>query len=516
MRRSWGEGGRGGGRFPLGGLVALVVSGGAWAGTVYVEPTLTVTETLTDNADFGVDGKGGNALITEIAPGISIRRSGGRVNGSLDASLRGVFATGDSARSDTFLTLQGRGEVEAIDDTLFVDLAAAVGRNNTSSFGGRPQWDSQSTGSQAETRYLRVSPRLVKRFGNGDMQASVRYSGEVLSYGSNLHDQGQGTLSVNVSDPSAGSLFGWSVDYSRGDGSYGGNGVGQTPRNVAQESLRGTLTYRLSRQFSLKGVVGRETNNIQSTEDKSGTITGYGFDWSPTPRTSISGLAENRTFGRGYDFKFSHRRPLSSWNVSYNRDISSSFQSASGSLASYYYDLFSASLLSQFPDPVQRDLAVREVLRSMGIPTGTNLNSALTNAYFVDRRLQAGMSLVGVRNTLALSVHRSLRNRLGNDSVTSSVDDFALSEQIKSTGATLSLTHTLNASSSLNGALYWSKSEGSGSTDGLSSDHSGLTLGMTRKLGPKTSGVVNYRHQSSEGTLDSTENTVSASVSMSF
>lgn len=500
----------------LGALLTIALAGGAWAQTYTVEPTLRLEETFTDNAGFGQEQDGKNAWITEIAPGISVRRSGRRVSGNLEASLRGLFYANDSSRNDAFLSLQGRGEVEAIDDTLFIDMNAAVGRNNTSSFGGRPQWDTLNSSSQSETRYLRITPRLVKRFGGGDLQASVRYSGEVLSYGSdNLRDQGQGTLSVNVSDPSVG-RFGWSVDYSNGKGSYGSSGIGQTPRDASQESLRGTLTYHLTRQLALKGVVGRESNDFSARNDESGTITGYGFDWSPTPRTSITGLTESRFFGRSYDFKFAHRQRMTSWNLSYNRDVSSSFQAGSGSLASYYYDLFSASLQSQYPDPAERDQAVRAILRSMGIPIGTSLGSTQTNAYFVERRLQAGFSLTGVRNTLAFSVNRSLRDRLGDSLTASSEDDFANNNQIKTTSATVSVSHQLTPGSSLNGALYWSKSDGSGGSQNQSSDHSGLTLGATTKLGPHTSGALNYRHQTSDSTADSSENTLSASLFMSF
>jgi uncharacterized protein (PEP-CTERM system associated) len=145
----------------LGALLTIALAGGAWAQTYTVEPTLRLEETFTDNAGFGQEQDGKNAWITEIAPGISVRRSGRRVSGNLEASLRGLFYANDSSRNDAFLSLQGRGEVEAIDDTLFIDMNAAVGRNNTSSFGGRPQWDTLNSSSQSETRYLRITPRLV-------------------------------------------------------------------------------------------------------------------------------------------------------------------------------------------------------------------------------------------------------------------------------------------------------------------------------------------------------------------
>lgn len=433
------------------------------------------------------------------------------MTGDLTASLRNVMHVNGESGNNSFLTLNGRGEVEVIDDSFFIDVSALMSRNNLSSFSGRSQWDNLSTSSQAETRYISIAPRWVGRLGKGDVQATVRYNGQALSSGSGASSQGNGTLNVNVSNPTAGSLLGWSVDYSRSDTGYQGD-----QRNVSDNSLTGTLTYRVSPQFSVHATAGRESNTYRSSEEDSGTTKSFGFNWSPTPRTSISGTRGDHVYGDTYDFRFSHRRPLSSWDLSYSRSISSAFQSATGSLSSYYYNLFSSALLSQFPDPIQRDQAVRELMRALGIPLGSTFGNFNSNAFFVERRIQAGFSLIGSRNTLAFSVYRSNRTRTSDDLATDPNDDFADNSDIKSLGGTVSVSHQLTPNSGLSGALYWSKSTGTGSGPSRDSRDAGMTIGYNTQLGARTTGSVNFRHQRSAGDDEFTENSVTAALTMSF
>lgn len=489
---------------------ALVAWGvGVMAEPVRVESSLYVSETFTDNGSASREGN--SDWITEVSPGISVSRTGGRVTGQLSTILRNVIHARGENGADSFVTLNGRGEVEVVDDSFFIDITGSVGRNNLSSFSGRSQWDNNSTGSETETRYISIAPRWIGRLGKGDVGATVRYNGEALSSGSGTSSQGNGTLNASISDSTAGSLFGWSVDYVRSDTGYQGD-----QRNVTDNSLTGTLTYRVTPQFSLRVTAGRESNTYQSSEEESGTTTSYGFNWNPTPRTSISGTSGSHVYGDTYDFRFSHRRPLSSWDLSLSQGISSAFQSATGSLSSYYYNLFSSALTSQFPDPVQRDEAVRELMKALGIPVGSSLGNFNSNAFFLDRRIQAGFSLVGARNTLAFSVSHSDRTRTSDDLATDPNDDFASNTDIKSLNATVSLSHKLTPSSGLRGALYWTRSSGSGSGPDRESRDVGMTVGYTTQLGARTNGSVNFRHQRSAGDDEFTENALIGALSMSF
>lgn len=478
--------------------------------SVRVETSLLVAETFSDNAGAGRNGQ--SDWITEISPTVSIGRMGGRVSGDLNASFRNRIYLQEASRNSSFLSLTGNGKAELIENSLFVDMKALLDRTNLSSFVGRAQWDDSNTSSRSETRYVSFSPYWVMHpGGSGDLQASVRYSGEALSYGSGMRSQGRNALTANLSDPTAGELVGWSLDYNRSAHSYR-NGGG----DATDTSLQGTLTFNVAPQFSLRGIVGTETNNYRTGSEERGTITGYGFSWHPTPRTNIDGTYRNRQYGDTYDFKFTHRRTSSAFDLSYKQDINSSFQSATNTIGSYYYELFSSSLLAQFPDPVQRDQAVRDLMTALGIPTQGVFGNFASNAFFMEKRLQAGVSLIGVRNTLALNAYRSERQRANPALVTSPNDDFAANDHIESRGATLSLSHRLTPVSGLNAALFWSRSEGSGAGRARSGRHNGLTIGYTTQLNPQSSFTVHLRRQNSEGDNKFTENSIKASLSRSF
>jgi uncharacterized protein (PEP-CTERM system associated) len=477
-----------------------------------VETSLSVAETFTDNASAGRNGE--SDWITEISPTVSIRRSGGgHVIGSVDASFRNLIYANDNSQNSSFITLNGNAQIEAIDDSLFVDIQSSISRDNLSSFRGRPQWDGRNADSRSETRYMSISPRWVGRIGKGDTQFSISYSGQALSYGSDLSGQSMGTFRARVFDPTAGEVFGWSLDYEYSENAYQDD---SGEPDFYNNQLTGTLTYYVSTQFSLRMIAGTEKNNYKAGEDDSGAITGYGLRWTPTPRTIIDGTVENHVYGDTYDVRISHRRSLFAIDLGLSRDISSAYQTATNTIGSYYYRLFSSALVPRFPDPVQRDQATRELMRALGIPTAGSFGNFATNAFFVDQRIQAGLTLIGSRNSIGFSTYRSDRSDLDSGAQLSPDDDFANNDNIKSWGWTVSANHQLTPNSGLNAAVYWSTSKGSGGGASEGSRDQGLRLGYSKQVGAKTFGSVSYFHEKSSGDDSFTENSVTASLIRSF
>ncbi len=320
------------------------------------------------------------------------------------------------------------------------------------------------------------------------------------------------TFHGRIFNPTAGERFGWSVDYVASDNTY----QNSNQQNVNDSSLTGTLTYYATPLVSLRFIVGTEKNNYMTGQDENGTVTGYGFNWRPTPRTNIDGIFEHHVYGNTYDVKLSHRLALAAVDLSASRDITSAYQTATNSSSSYYYRLFSSSLVSQYPDPIQRDQATRELMKASGIPTFGSFGNFATNAFFVDQRIQGGVTLIGARHSLGLQFYHSEQTKTNSNVQLSSSDDFANNDDIKSWGTTISVSHQLTPSSSLNGALYWSKSEGSGGGPSQDSRNKGVTLGYSRQLGAKTSGSVTFRHEATTGDNGFNENAVTASLTRSF
>ena len=493
-------------RLSLLGALALTlgVAGSASAQTVRIQPSLDTRLTWTDNVDTSATDEQQD-WIAEISPGVSISRESGRVSGGLDMRLRNTAHVERTEDNATYLALQGRGTIEAIEDAFFVDLAASISRDNLSAFGGRVGGDTLDTDEDNETRLFSIAPRFAFRFGASG-QGNIGYQQRWRTGGdSTTEDERSGTWNFGLADPTALRLFGWGLDYQRTDTRYDGGDTQSASQDVTQEVGRGTLFINLDPQFRVRAIGGYESNDYGLGQGDEGAIWGAGFDWFPTDRSAISVTGEDRVFGTGYDVSFEHRMARSVWSLSATRDITSSLDELGERYLrtpQNFEDL--ADLLQNDPDAVQDYLA--------GL-TPTNIRS---NRYFLSKALRAGVSLIGVRNTVSLSLSQTDRSQLEGITYTGldndELDDY---ERVKTRAFSLSLDHKLSGLASLRLAALRSKSEGEGVEDDETT-RTAYTVSLTRRLGAQASGSLTYRHIKSEGDDSYTENAVTAVLGMRF
>ncbi len=484
---------------------ALALPGVAAAQSVRVTPTLTTELTWTDNVDAEPNGR--DDWILEVTPGISVSRTAGRMKGSLSARLRNLMYFNESDENTSFVSLNGSGTFEAIEDLLFIDATAAITRNNLSAFSGRGPGDSRSVDADDETRTWSITPRLESDLEFGEAaRLSARYSSRGVSSNSDgLGDQQVDTWDLSLSDPGGFRFFGWGIDYSRTD--LDGGDSSTAPQT--EETLRGTLFANISSQFRLRGIVGRESNDYEDGVENSSDIVGGGFDWYPTDRTSIIATAEDRFFGTGYDVSFNHRMSRSVWFFNASRDTSSFARDLGEALV---FDQGCFELVSDpayrpgITDPLERQ---RLLLDCLGVTT------LRTNSAYIDRSIGGGFSLLGVRNTLSFSVTRSDSSSLSESTALLPDDDFATTDQVRTTSATVSWSHQLTGTSSLVASITRSRSEAMDDAD-LDTRRLTGTIGVTRTLGPHTQGALRYRYQDSNGSDDYTENSITATLGMQF
>lgn len=475
---------------------------------VRIEPYLSTILTWTDNVDAARDGSS-SGFIADVAPGISIVREGGRIQGLLEVDLhnRVNFSGGEADRS--YLALLGRGSIEAIEKLFFIDVDASISRDNTSLFGGRIRGDSLNADSDDEVRSFGVTPRLELRFG--DTAATLAYRARWLDSGGELGSQRVGQWLANAGNATAFGYFGWGANYSRTDTAYGSSGT----TDVSQEVARGILYINVSPQLRLSLIGGHESNDYAVRKGESGSITGAGFDWRPNERTTVSGVSEKRIFGRGYDFQVNHRRTRSSWELGWSRDISSSLDTYETLLEDPMYRLVYQSIPVDVVDPVERERLAREVLRLLGYTSARLNETVVSSNYFVDRRLRAGFSLIGVRNVLSFSLLRSERERLGGVTFVSLQDDLSIYERVRESSGVISFSHNLTATTSLNAGFTRSHARGEGIA--LADVRRTLfSLGFSTRLSPDTSAGLSYRYQKSSGSQEFTENAIIANLFMRF
>ena len=478
-------------------LLPLAASGVAQAQTVRIQPTLDTRLTWTDNVDTDEDGQ--QDWIGEISPGVSISRESGRFSGGLNMSLRNTFHAEQTEDNTTYLALQGRGTIEAIEDAFFIDLGASISRDNRSAFSGRFAGDTLDNDEDNETRLFSIGPRFGFRFGESG-EGNIGYQQRWLTGGNNtLGDRETSTWQFGLADPVALRLFGWGLNYVRTDTRYD---EGDT-RDVMQEIGRATLFINIDPQFRLRAIGGYESNDYSSISGESGAIWGVGFDWYPTERTAISVTGEDRIFGNGYNVSVQHRMARSVWSFAATRDISSSLDELGERYLltpQNFADL--ADLLENDPDAVQEYLA------------GLTPVSIRASRYFISEALRAGFTLIGIRNSLTFSVSQTDRSQLDTLNLIEVVGEGSY-ERVKTRAATVSLDHKLSGLATLRLAAQRSKSQGYGD-DNDETTRTGYTLGVTRSLSPDTSGSLTYRHIKSDGDDSYTENAVTAVLGMRF
>lgn len=490
----------------LAGSLATMTS--SQAQTDYVRPYVDTVMTYSDN--IGADSSNEKADFSlEVAPGIAIRRDSGRLKGNLNGRLRNIAYLSESDRNDSFLSLDAHGQFEAIERLLFIDMDAAVSRNNRSVLFGREQGDPRDTSEANETQMFGIGPRLQFRLGT-ETKGSVAYMHRWLSGQGALRDRQEGVLSAQMADPTYFGRLGWGVDYYRVDSTAGrAGGTGASTR----ETARATLYAKLSSQLRLRGIVGRERNDYELGSEDRGTIAGGGFDWNPTPRTTISATSEKRIFGRGHDVRFSHRRPRSVWNLSYVKDISSTLDLVGVDMFQdqRFLGVYDHPSLAGV-DPELREAFARQVYLANGGPA-----VQYSNNYYLTRDLAAGVTLLGARNVLSFTVKQSERERLGAAAiVTTRGDDLSRFDDVKTRSASVALSHRLSPVATANATVTRSHSKGKGVVEDVDTRRTSLNLGVTKVLGPNTRGALNFTHQRADGGSDFTENAVIATISISF
>jgi len=471
-------------------------------------PRLDTSLTWTDNAEVGhvasPQGKSSDWIL-EVSPGFSITGDRGRFKGVFNARWRNLGYLHNDKFSESFGTIQGVGSIEAVKDVFFVDLNADVNRNNRQPFYGRPSDDDMSVGKDQETRLWGVSPRLQFRLGSA-AKGMVRY--RTTWYDSNLNNFGnqrEQTLTGQLGNESAIRHLGWNLDYTNVRTNYE-KISDETGRTVG----RGTVFVNFARQFRVRLIGGHESyDNVQISGKDSGTIGGGGFDWYPTPRTTISALAEKRVFGTGYNVALKHRLRHAYIDISGIRDISSMSDTDVYLNPDFLALIGNPNFEPGITDPVERARRARMIYS----PTA----DGVTNALFRNQTWRAAVTFNGLRNSLTVSGIYTKRRRLLDVSLLSVGDVFSATENYDTKAAAVSYMHRLTPLSSLHADLTGSRSEGDSST--LDTRRVSASLGVQSQLGPQTHGGVTYRYLRSESdtaTYDYIENSVKASLGMSF
>ncbi len=504
------------GSFPCQSLALAAASLGlgtcAWAQdaganrAVSILPSLSVTETLSDNPQLRSTGKSFDAL-TQLTAGLRLSSRTGRVQGSLDYTLNGYFYGREHAKNAARNSLAANGRAELVENWLSLDANASIAQQAESAFGVQSADPALSTANRTEVRSYQIGPTARGAIGN------------LANYQANMSQGGTRTDSTTArgnSDSTSGSLvfssrgtaaLGWTASLSKRHISY----EGSRSNDTGSASL--ALNYLVAPELRLSATAGRESTNVATLDKSSSSTWGLGADWSPSERTRLNGQFNHRFFGNSYQLSFDHRMPRSSFRLSASRDLSNPQDLGNGGLGSTY-DLLFAQLAATVPDPSARDLRVRELMQGSGLtPGGQTSPTFLAGAATLQQRFEASYSLQGVRSNMALSASTSNSRRL--DPLATGVDDLSGGGNLNQRMLTLTLGHRLTPVMGV--SLDLSRQDSSSSTTSLFTSLRSVRASLTTSVGPRSTASLSARHVSfASSTAPYSENALIATFGMRF
>ena len=458
-------------------------------------PNVQVTQTLTNNVNVSPTEKHSES-ITQVTAGIAVGSRSGILRGFLNFGLTGQIYARDSSRN----SLSGQNtvgananvDVEVVDGRGFVNVSAAVSQAALSSFAAQTGNDGLNNPNTTEVRTLQVAPRWLGRLGS-----NVRYT-VTGSYGlsstksSDVGDSASSSLNLQLSNANA-SRLGWSVDASR---QVSGFSAGRT---TSSNRVFGTLNLLVDDLDLRLGVnAGREYSDLTSQSQSGVGTWGVNAVWTPSPVTRVSAQYDERAFGKTYSLGIEYRTPLTVWQLTNSRSVTTSGNQLQAGSRGSVFDLFYAQFASIEPDPLRRIDLVNAFLRSNGIDPSAGVGPVLlTSAATIQDLLSVSVAYRMQRGSATLFVTRSKSRRA--DTLSNAVDDLANAGQVDQRTISLNLSHRLTPELSAN--LNLSTLTGEGTSAAQSNAQRTANLQVSGRLSPKSSWSLALRRTLYETSL---------------
>ena len=474
-------------------------------------PSLKVAETYSDNVFLSPDGSERSDWITQVIPGISVASRGPRLRVDASYTPEIVYYKRAERGDDVFHRGNAVGTLEVADELLFLEAGAKADQYDISLQGPQTTSNVNITGNRATATTAHVSPYLLRHIGSA-ARAEARFTYSAWQSDDSqriLPDNTARRVNLRLANGPAYRQLTWDATYSREAIDY------DTDQRTTSEELTASGERRITSALSVLALAGYERY-----ESASDTLAeprwSAGLGWTPTSRTRLAVTAGRRLDGSTYGLDFNHRTRLTTWKVAYAEDVTTSreqfFVPATQSTAGTLDQRF----LTQYPDPVERQQAVREFIARTGLAPALDAPlNLLSDRVFLQKRWLGSIGLRGARNTLVASAFWEQRELVGD--AAPPVGDFAVTDSVRTAGGSLAWSLRLTARSTLNVQANYSRSEFV--DGGQENDFVSLQAGVTRQLQPRVSGSLHYRLQdrhSNQGGAEYRENTVVASVLMAF
>lgn len=415
-------------------------AGSAGAQVLVVVPEVSVTATVTSNRELVPSERQQSDQITTIAPGLSVSSRRGALQGGLRYSLNGLVYANASSLNSTFHTLASNLRFAPVDSRFGLEATATAGRQTLSAYGAQTSDPTVGQANQVQTYGYSLSPYL-SGIALGDLAYQVKANYTTSRSNAAAASAGN-TASLELTAGLVGKLgaLAWSLDATRLISESG-----DLPRSH-NGRITASTTWAPDVEVGLTARLGSEVEDLMTGTSQRHTIWGASVLWTPGPRTSVKADFDRRSFGNSHSVTLSHRTPLTVWTASDSKSLQLGGPSGRG--VTSYYDQFFAQFASTEPDPIKRDVLVRDFLTANGLdPAGKVIvGGFITGGPTLQRVQNLSSAYRGLRATITVSLVRTSTERAGT---AAAVADDTANGRVRQQGITFSLTHRFTADSSI-------------------------------------------------------------------
>ncbi len=486
---------------------AALLATSAWGQQVAGGRGLTLKPTFEAALNFSdirsdVTDRSGRDLISRLSPGFRLRGGYGKTRLAATYTLNAVQHTRDGLGSEVLNSLNSTLSTELVDGRLYLDATANVTSSSLDAFGTQSVPGSFSSNSnRAEVATVTVTPTLRGQFARavgyevklnaGAINTRRSKEGDSTNYGA--------TFALNSSNSAA--ILGWGLQASRQRTEFRTAGASTADRAVATVSVRPDPGL----VFTLRG--GRESNNLaEGGERRSYDTAGGSISWRPTTRTSALFEAEHRYFGQSRRLQLQHRMLRTAVNLTLTRDVSGSSNPIGVGAPLTLYQMLDALLVSRFPDPAERDVAVLVALEGRD-PNTVVSGGFVTSTQQLQERADLAWTYTAIRFSVALQAFASSSKALANGSFDG--------EAVRQRSYTTTVGYRLTPTASLN--LAGSRLMTLGTETRQGTDLKSLSLGYSDQISRLTVFTLNLRYSVFNSPTDPyREISATAAVSLRF
>jgi uncharacterized protein (PEP-CTERM system associated) len=488
------------------GVLVPVVPAMAQTSGFSLTPRFTATQQFTDNRTLSASNPQAES-ITTISPGVSITSRIPGLSGSLDYAPSYVhFARGTGVsgfRDGLRNALQSDFRGDAFDNRLTFSAGAAITTQSVSALGLQGERPNDINPNSTELRTLRGSV-VAREFLPGRIDVQARLSGSLSrSVDSLAGDASAQGLGLQASQRLGAAI--WTLSWERARNSF------RDGRSSTSDRAGLRLAYQFTPVLQAFATAGQDRDDVVQADVRSTTTYGGGLTWAPTSRTSLGLQAERRFFGNSFGVNASHRLRRATFTYADNRSVVES--TAGAGQAVTLYQLFFAQFASLEPDPVLRDVLVRDFLRNAGLNPNERLTGGFLNTSLVVQRARnLNVAWQARRQTVVLSAFATTSERA--DRTAGGADDLSRVSLLRQRGMNLSLSHRLTPTSSVVFSASRSSTPGANGVAG-----NGLrvfTLGWGEQVTRRTALSVSARSARATGPNAYDENSLLATLNLSF